>query len=179
MRPRCLRFPHPLTVPLTVLSLFLSLFLSLYYTCTMHYFHFNPGECTDPDSNLKFPTQNLLTHKCEKITETLLKTLEGRWGWWSDSTTHNKPPSIPDETLRASQESLSPTNPDHPPPIFLHTATGLTSFSLLLTIIPALNFPTFYFAAAAKLLQSCLILCDPIDGSPSGSSVPGILFATT
>ena len=33
-------------------------------------------------------------------------------------------------------------------------------------------------AAAAKLLQSCLILCDPIDSSPPGSSVPGILQAT-
>ena len=32
-------------------------------------------------------------------------------------------------------------------------------------------------AAAAKLLQSCLILCDPTDGSPPGSSVPGILQA--
>ena len=30
-------------------------------------------------------------------------------------------------------------------------------------------------ATAAKLLQSCLILCDPIDGSPPGSPVPGIL----
>ena len=27
----------------------------------------------------------------------------------------------------------------------------------------------------AKSLQSCLILCDPIDGSPTGSPVPGIL----
>ena len=34
-------------------------------------------------------------------------------------------------------------------------------------------------AAAAKSLQSCLTLCDPIDGSPSGSSVPGILQART
>ena len=34
-------------------------------------------------------------------------------------------------------------------------------------------------AAAAKLLQSCLILCYPIDGSPPGSSVPGILQART
>ena len=32
-------------------------------------------------------------------------------------------------------------------------------------------------AAAAKLLQSCLTLCSPIDGSPPGSSVPGILQA--
>ena len=31
--------------------------------------------------------------------------------------------------------------------------------------------------AAAKLLQSCPTLCDPIDGSPSGSTIPGILHA--
>ena len=30
-------------------------------------------------------------------------------------------------------------------------------------------------AAAAKLHQSCLTLCDPIDGSPPGTSTPGIL----
>ena len=35
------------------------------------------------------------------------------------------------------------------------------------------------FSATAKLLQSCLILCDPIDGSPPGSAVPGILQART
>ena len=34
-------------------------------------------------------------------------------------------------------------------------------------------------AAAAKLLQSCLTLCDPIDGSPPDSAVPGILQART
>ena len=34
-------------------------------------------------------------------------------------------------------------------------------------------------AAAAKLLQSCLTLCDPIDGSPPGCPVPGILQART
>ena len=34
-------------------------------------------------------------------------------------------------------------------------------------------------SAAAKLLQSCLTLCDPIDGSPWGSPVPGILQART
>ena len=32
-------------------------------------------------------------------------------------------------------------------------------------------------SAAVKSLQSCLTLCDPIDGSPPGSSVPGILQA--
>ena len=43
---------------------------------------------------------------------------------------------------------------------------------------------TFYYslsaaAAAAKLLQSCPTLYDPIDGSPPGSPVPGILQART
>ena len=33
--------------------------------------------------------------------------------------------------------------------------------------------------ATAKSLQSCLTLCDPIDGSPPGSPVPGILQART
>ena len=36
-----------------------------------------------------------------------------------------------------------------------------------------------YAAAAAKSLQSCPTLCDPIDGSPPGSPVPGILQART
>ena len=34
-------------------------------------------------------------------------------------------------------------------------------------------------ATAAKSLQSCLTLCDPIDGSPPGCSIPGILQART
>ena len=34
-------------------------------------------------------------------------------------------------------------------------------------------------AAAAKSLQSCLTLCDPKDGSPPGSPIPGILQART
>ena len=35
------------------------------------------------------------------------------------------------------------------------------------------------FAAAAKSLQLCPTLCDPIDGNPPGSPVPGILQART
>ena len=45
-----------------------------------------------------------------------------------------------------------------------------------------LSFLSSWFAAAAaaaKSLQSCLTLCDPIDGSPPGSPVPGILQART
>ena len=37
----------------------------------------------------------------------------------------------------------------------------------------------FWSAAAAKSLQSCPTLCDPIDGNPPGSPVPGILQVKT
>ena len=39
--------------------------------------------------------------------------------------------------------------------------------------------PLWTVAAAAKSLQSCWTLCDPIDGSPPGPAVPGILQAST
>ena len=48
-------------------------------------------------------------------------------------------------------------------------------------IVKAMVFPAVMYgcdaAAAAKLLQSCPTLCDPIDGSPLGLPVPGILQA--
>ena len=37
----------------------------------------------------------------------------------------------------------------------------------------------WHYPAAAKSLQSCPTLCDPITGSPPGSSIPGILQPTT
>ena len=42
-----------------------------------------------------------------------------------------------------------------------------------------LNIAAATAATAAKLLQSCLTLCNPVDGSPPGSAVPGILQART
>ena len=46
--------------------------------------------------------------------------------------------------------------------------------------LPKTPFPLFpSAAAAAKSLQSCPTLCNPIDGSPPGSPVPGILQART
>ena len=42
-------------------------------------------------------------------------------------------------------------------------------------LYPLLSYPS----AAAKLLQSCPTLCDPLDGSPPGSPIPGILQART
>ena len=54
----------------------------------------------------------------------------------------------------------------------LDTTTDLmhTSFHLILTT-------AYEVCSAAKSLQSCPTLCDPIDGSPPGSPVPGILQA--
>ena len=62
-----------------------------------------------------------------------------------------------------------------PKQIFLQRRLQMTNkhmkrCSILLIIAPA---------AAAKLLQSCPTLCDPIDGCPPGSPVPGILQART
>ena len=47
------------------------------------------------------------------------------------------------------------------------------SQKVILSVMPYLA------AVAAKSLQSCLTLCDPIDSSPPGSPVPGILQART
>ena len=38
---------------------------------------------------------------------------------------------------------------------------------------------SFFSFTAAKSLQSCPTVCDPIDGSPPGSPIPGILQART
>ena len=56
-----------------------------------------------------------------------------------------------------------------------------THYSILAWEIPWTEEPgrLTSVTAAAKLLQSCLTLCDPIDGSPPGSPVPGILQART
>ena len=54
---------------------------------------------------------------------------------------------------------------------------SITTYLKWVNIISNLCFYTA--AAAAKSLQLCLTLCDPIDGSPPGSPVPGILQART
>ena len=77
------------------------------------------------------------------------------------------------------------------PPLWLHYSTWWHSFDhrhyfrrryfasrYVLTSLPTLNKKPVKFATA-KSLQSCLTLCDPVDGSPPGSPVPGILQART
>ena len=56
-------------------------------------------------------------------------------------------------------------------PIFLIIMTKLLNFEIYSSFI--------FAAAAAKWLQSCPTLCDPIDSSPPGSPVPRILQART
>ena len=72
-----------------------------------------------------------------------------------------------------------------------HTHTQslqLFTFNRLVFLLPDLSaqylstffsFSIFSVFASAKSPQSCLTLCDPIDGSPPGSPVPGILQART
>ena len=56
--------------------------------------------------------------------------------------------------------------------------TALTRWTFVDKVM-SLLFNMLSAAAAAKSLQSCPTLCDPIDGSPPGSPVPGILQART
>ena len=53
------------------------------------------------------------------------------------------------------------------------------SFALLPKKKKKTKFMTGIAAAAAKSLQSCPTLCDPRDGSPAGSPIPGILRGRT
>ena len=54
---------------------------------------------------------------------------------------------------------------------------SLRNLNVLLSTPQAPFHPAAAAAAAAKSLQSCPTLCDPIDSSPLGFSVPGILQA--
>ena len=74
------------------------------------------------------------------------------------------------QTLRIPPQPASPVLPPH------SASTSKGSFCLR-----ALRWtsPMAAAAAAAKSLQSCPTLCDPIDSSPPGSPVPGILQART
>ena len=65
-----------------------------------------------------------------------------------------------------------------PPPPNLTSWTRIPWNLLMCWRLPFLAYCTVA-AAAAQSLQSCLTLCNPIDGSPPGSPVPGILQART
>ena len=61
----------------------------------------------------------------------------------------------------------------------LNAVQGEEGILNLYTLNSGTSYTSVAAAAAAKSLQSCPTLCDPIDGSPPGSSVHGILQART
>ena len=63
--------------------------------------------------------------------------------------------------------------------IILWKPTNEAPFGFSKSVSYIQTLETHLAAAAAKLLQSCPTLCDPIDGSPWGSPIPGILQART
>ena len=81
--------------------------------------------------------------------------------------------------------SLKPTLQSHCPSSLtassLMWASVASDMLLPLSLTPTYTLTTWWIsaAAAAKSLQLCLTLCDRIEGSPPGSSVPGILQART
>ena len=63
--------------------------------------------------------------------------------------------------------------------IFVSVLVMILFFFLLLTLLCSFSNSSIRYAAAAKSLQSCPTLCNPIDGSPPCSPIPGILQART
>jgi len=69
--------------------------------------------------------------------------------------------------------------------IFFFYIPLLIGYYKIFSVVPCWSLLVTYYiysaaaAAAAKSLQSCPTLCNPIDGSPPGSAVPGILQART
>ena len=63
--------------------------------------------------------------------------------------------------------------------LFIPVVSYYTYSCMTLYIEQFFFFPNHGTAAAAKSRQSCPTLCDPIDSSPPGSPVPGILQART
>ena len=62
---------------------------------------------------------------------------------------------------------------------YLNVKKYRATFFIMAKTLKTTKFPIEMVAAAAKLLQLCPTLCDPKDGSPPGSPIPGILQART
>ena len=87
---------------------------------------------------------------------------------------HDLPVFIPPPVLHTDISGQHPvlyTYTSKPPSSLVHIFGNLSKETK--------QIPTPDTATAAKSLQSCPTLCDPIDGSPPGSPIPGILQART
>ena len=94
------------------------------------------------------------------------------WGSWITQVCFEiNPPHAMVNPHHISMTSLLPNS------LLSSIPPNFIVFSMCQTL--ANHFPFSFPAAAAKSLQSCLTLCDPTDGSPPGSPVPGILQART
>ena len=98
-----------------------------------------------------------------------------------------EPPKIKSDTVSTVSPSISHEvmGPDAMIFVFwmlsLRPAFSLSSFTYIKRLFSSSSLSAIrvVVAAAAKLLQLCPTLCDPIDSSPWGSPVPGILQART
>ena len=80
-------------------------------------------------------------------------------------------------TMQISTFFKTEQGPERLCPLFF---CNILNFNIITQNFQDEKYTTLYhLAAAAKSLQSCLTLWDPIDGSPPGSLVPGILQART
>ena len=87
-------------------------------------------------------------------------------------------PSIAFPTEPVECEVVSLPSPENGPPL-RRMPQGKSSFLRASPCVAVAVKFFMYATATAKSLQSCPTLCDPIDGSPPGSPVPGILQART
>ena len=103
----------------------------------------------------------------------------------SGSCNQESPPLLPDPTfqrtgrqqIQRNQRRLPAEGAKQPRTARIAGRTSTSLFSSQVALVVK-NSPATV-ATAAKSLQSCPTLCDPIDRSPPGSPVPGILQART
>ena len=99
----------------------------------------------------------------EPVIKTMFLVLQGRF-------LNTGPPGMPSYFLIFHILTLCKLSVEH--------IKIIPTWMFTMTVCPSYNtLPSA--AATAKSLQSCPTLCDPIDGSPPGSPVPGILQART
>ena len=92
-------------------------------------------------------------------------------------------PRTPVLAFLTSHSSQAPRLAHYPNVSLIHLSSSIhnlppPTITILLKQITYVD-SLLFIAAAAKSLQSCLTLCDPTDGSPPGSTIPGILQART
>ena len=140
-----------------------------------------PGWGRFPGEGNGYTTTNFPTHKIEFLRDVQV-SVQFSHSVESDSLIPCPSPN-PGTCSNLSIESVMPSSHltlCHPLLLLFNPSLILSYFSLRVSHIFKNGLSTLHAATtAAKSLQSCPTLCDPIDGSPPGSPVPGILQART